>query len=574
LILSGGATAAALTAGAAFPLRCNGKFYPGAAIAGVPVGGLTREEARAAIQTRVDGFTRSAVTYVYQNRTWHFSADELGVSIDIDAAIEQAWAYGRDEGLTDRYEALLDRRNFAQPLITRVDSARLDAALADVAGDIHLEPVDATFGMAGTEITITPERTGRTLDVTAAREQTLKGMVDLEPITVMLRVSIDPAAVTAEDLEPSRAEAARLISGGVTLRYRDDTWEVDRDALARSIMIPADIVNARPELDPATLAIILQPIADELYRAPVNAEIGWNNGVYAVSESRAGRAIDVQALAERVIEAAGEDGDREVEIPAQKLVPEIDSENLDALGIVGLMAEGASSYAGSATERAINVEVSAEKVNHAVIPPGGSLSFLDAVGKISVDAGFVEGKIIADGWYASDIGGGVCQVSTTVYRAALLAGLPFAEWHPHGFRVGFYELDGWPAGMDAAIYQPNNDGEWALDLIVTNPTDAWILLQMTTADQVVTASLYGPDTGYQVELSDVELSNPTEPSAPLERKSADLPAGERQQTQQAQPGITATLVRRVMQDGELVSEDTFVSVYAPVADAFVVGTGS
>jgi vancomycin resistance protein YoaR len=238
------------------------------------------------------------------------------------------------------------------------------------------------------------------------------------------------------------------------------------------------------------------------------------------------------------------------------------------------MAEGASSYAGSATERAINVEVSAEKVNHAVIPPGGSLSFLDAVGKISVDAGFVEGKIIADGWYASDIGGGVCQVSTTVYRAALLAGLPFAEWHPHGFRVGFYELDGWPAGMDAAIYQPNNDGEWALDLIVTNPTDAWILLQMTTADQVVTASLYGPDTGYQVELSDVELSNPTEPSAPLERKSADLPAGERQQTQQAQPGITATLVRRVMQDGELVSEDTFVSVYAPVADAFVVGTGS
>jgi vancomycin resistance protein YoaR len=574
LILSGGATAAALTAGAAFPLRCNGKFYPGAAIADVPVGGLTREEARAAIQTRVDGFTRSAVTYVYQNRTWHFSADELGVSIDIDAAIEQAWAYGRDEGLTDRYEALLDRRNFAQPLITRVDSARLDAALADVAGDIHLEPVDATFGMAGTEITITPERTGRTLDVTAAREQTLKGMVDLEPITVMLRVSIDPAAVTAEDLEPSRAEAARLISGGVTLRYRDDTWEVDRDALARSIMIPADIVNARPELDPATLAIILQPIADELYRAPVNAEIGWNNGVYAVSESRAGRAIDVQALAERVIEAAGEDGDREVEIPAQKLVPEIDSENLDALGIVGLMAEGASSYAGSATERAINVEVSAEKVNHAVIPPGGSLSFLDAVGKISVDAGFVEGKIIADGWYASDIGGGVCQVSTTVYRAALLAGLPFAEWHPHGFRVGFYELDGWPAGMDAAIYQPNNDGEWALDLIVTNPTDAWILLQMTTADQVVTASLYGPDTGYQVELSDVELSNPTEPSAPLERKSADLPAGERQQTQQAQPGITATLVRRVMQDGELVSEDTFVSVYAPVADAFVVGTGS
>ena len=241
---------------------------------------------------------------------------------------------------------------------------------------------------------------------------------------------------------------------------------------------------------------------------------------------------------------------------------------------VELMADGSSSYAGSANERAINVEVSAEKVTHAVIPPGGTLSFLDAVGKISVDAGFVEGKIIADGWYASDIGGGVCQVSTTVYRAALLAGLPFSEWYPHAFRVSFYELDGWPAGMDAAIYQPNNEGEWELDLVINNPTDSWMLLQMTTRDQVVTASLYGPKTGYQVEISEPELSNVTQPPPPLERTSDEVPTGERRQTKQAQTGVTATLVRRVMKDGELVSEDTFVSVYAPVADAFVVGTGA
>jgi len=572
-LLSGGATTAAVAAGALFPLRCNGKFYPGAAIAGVPIGGLTRDEAQAALQERVDAFMRSAVTYVYQNQTWRFSAQELGISIDFDHALDLAWSYGREDGVTGRYEALLDRRELALPLITRVDTATFEAALQGIADELHLDPVDATFGMQGTDITITPERTGRTLNVTAAREATLSAMVDLQPITVMLRVTVDPVAITAADLEPSRAEAALLISGGVTLEYRDERWEVDRDALARSIVIPHDAVNARPVLDPGTLAIILQPIADALYRAPVNAEIGWNDGVYAISESRAGREIDLEKLAERVIEAAGQSDDRTVQIPARKLVPEIDSDNLDALGITGLLADGSSSYAGSASERAINVEVSAEKVTHTPIPPGGSFSFLSAVGTISVDAGFVEGKIIADGWYTSDIGGGVCQVSTTVYRAALLAGLPFTEWWPHAFRVAFYELDGWPAGMDAAIYQPNNEGEWALDLVFTNPTDSWMLLQMTTADQVATASLYGPDTGYQVELTDVELSNVTQPPPPLERTSAELPAGQRQQTQQPQTGVTATLVRRVRKDGELLREETFTSVYAPVAAAFVVGTG-
>jgi len=88
-----------------------------------------------------------------------------------------------------------------------------------------------------------------------------------------------------------------------------------------------------------------------------------------------------------------------------------------------------------------------------------------------------------------------------------------------------------------------------------------------------TASLYGPKTGYQVELANVEFSDPTDPPPPLERTSDTVPTGERRQTQQAQPGITATLVRRVIQDGELQSEDTFVSVYAPVAEAFVIGTG-
>ncbi|MCC6704317.1 MAG: VanW family protein, partial [Thermomicrobiales bacterium] len=510
MVLSG-AGALALVATSALPLRCNGKFYPGVVIAGVAIGGMTREEALIALEDRTGDFQQAAVTYVYEDRTWRFSASELGLTIDYEATLDEAWGHGREDGVTGRYEALLDRRSRTLAFVGRMNEDKLDSVLQEIAAELDLDPVDAVFTMDGTAIAISPEQTGRTLDVGVLRQLTVDGIGDLQPFTITLPVTVTAAAVTAADLEASRAEAARLVSRKVTLRYGDTRWTVDRDALARSIVVPRDTVNARPTLDPGTLVIILQSIADEIYRSPVNAEIGWNNGVQAITESREGRSVDLNQLAELVIEAAGKETGRIVQVPVDKIPPTIDSRNLDALGIAELMAEGSSSFAGSSEERAINVEVSAQKVDHALIPPGGTLSFLQTVGDISVDAGFVEGKIIADGWYASDIGGGVCQVSTTVFRAALLAGLPFAEWHPHSFRVSFYELDGWAAGLDAAIYQPNHEWEWPLDLVITNPTDSWILLQMTTQDQVVRASLYGPKTGYQVELANVEFSDPTDP---------------------------------------------------------------
>lgn len=562
-------------AAAALPMRSEGKFYPGVNIAGIDLSGLSQDDARTALNQRVAAFQQNAVTYVYQERSWSFTAEQIGVTVDIDGAIAAAWSHGRGDGLTGRYQALLDQSNRSIPLTASVNSETLNTALQTIATALNTEPVDATFGMDGTDITITPETTGRVLNTDQAHTDTLSALASLSPATVMLRVTVKPAEVTAADLEPSRNEAALLVSHKVTVRHGDTRWTIDRDALARAIVVPKDTVSGRPYLDPGTMVIIVQHIADSLNTPATNATIGWkNNAVYAISDSTPGLSVDVNALAQAVIEAAAKETDRNVPVPTTEVAPDIDSKQLDKLGIVTLMGEGASSFEGSSDARATNVQVAAEKVTQAVIPPGGSLSFLDAVGTISVDAGFVEGKIISGGWYVSDIGGGVCQVSTTVYRAALLAGLSFAEWHPHSLRVSFYELDGWPVGMDAAVFQPETpDAGITLDLIINNPTDSWILLQMSTDGAALHADLYGANTGYQVQISDPVISDETTPGPPLEKDDPDLPKGERQQTQQAQNGLTVTMTRTVTLDGDVISNDTFVSVYDPVSDAFLVGTG-
>ncbi len=574
-MLAGGAAVVAAGAAAALPMRSEGKFYPGVNIAGIDLSGLTQDEARTALSQRVDAFQKQAITYVYQDRSWSFTAEQIGVTVDIDGAIATAWAHGRGDGLTGRYQALLDQSSRSIPLTASVNSNTLDTALQTIATALNTEPVDATFGMDGTEITISPETTGRVLNTEQAHTDTLNTLNSLAPSTVMLRVMVKQAEVTAADLEPSRTEAALLVSHKVTVRHGDTRWTIDRDALARAIVVPKDTVSGRPYLDPGTMVIIVQHIADELNTPATNAQIGWkDNAVYAISDSTPGLSVDVNALAQAVIDAAAKETDRNVPVPASDVAPDIDSKNLDKLGIVTLMGEGASSFEGSSDARATNVQVAAEKVTQVVIPPGGSLSFLDAVGIISVDAGFVEGKIISGGWYVSDIGGGVCQVSTTVYRAALLAGLSFNEWHPHSMRVSFYELDGWPVGMDAAVFQPETpDAGITLDLIINNPTDSWILLQMSTDGATLHADLYGANTNYQVQISDPVISDETTPGPPLEKDDPDLPKGERQQTQQAQNGLTVTMTRTVTLDGDVVSNDTFVSVYDPVSDAFLVGTG-
>jgi vancomycin resistance protein YoaR len=217
------------------------------------------------------------------------------------------------------------------------------------------------------------------------------------------------------------------------------------------------------------------------------------------------------------------------------------------------------------------VAVAADHVSHTLIPPGGIFSFNDALGPISLDQGYVEGKIITGDWFADDLGGGVCQVSTTVYRAALLSGVPIEEWHPHSFRLGFYELDDWPPGLDAAIYQPNTPGEWELDLAFSNPTDSWMLLQMRIDADAVAADLYGDDTECHVELIGPVMGEPIAPPAPVERASADLPTGERRQIQVAQDGVRVDVTRRVRRGRELVRDATFVSDYQPQPEVWLVG---
>lgn len=574
-LLGAGALAiAALGAGGAWPAQCRGKFYPGSHVFGVDLGGLPRSEATARLRDQLASFEAAAVTYSWESNTWAASVTELGVTIEYNATLDAAWRHGRDDGVVGRYKVLLDRdhQGGTVSLTVVIDEGKLERYLTILERRMDRAARDARLVVEGTDVRVMAEEPGVRLDRDAAQRETLAGLRRATPVEVTLRGVPVPPSIAAADLQPARRTVATLLGADVTVTLAERSWTVSPDDLALALVMPDDPVLDRARIDPDALDEVLSPIAAEVNHPPQNATVAWDGGLYVIEEGYAGVDVDLERLGLEVTAAAATDA-RSVDLPVTFIPPTVDATNREALGITNHLASGSSSYAGSSAARATNVQVAAELISRTLIPPDGTFSFNEALGPISPDQGYVEGKVISGDWYASDLGGGVCQISTTVFRAALLAGLPFTEWHPHSFRLGFYELDGWPPGMDAAIYQPNTLDEQALDLVFTNPTDAWLLLQLRIDGEALTTDLYGVPTGYEVEISQPALGEPIPPPEPIERPSEALPTGSREQLQTAQPGVDVVMTRRVVKDGTVLIEDTFMSPYQPQAEMWLIGLG-
>lgn len=574
LMALGLAVLAPVSTGAAWPVRYRGRLYPGVAVLGLDLGGLARAEATTRLAERLAPFLQRPLTLRLDARTWSPSASDLGIRVDLAATLDQACRHGRDVGWLRRTMTLLHHDAVAGvPVVVQLDDAVLRGFLDRLDAEIARPPRDAHLVVNAAQAEIVPELAGRRLDYATVRAAVLATITELTSAEITLATQPVAPHVTGAQLDNVRAAVAAIVGAPVVITFGDQHWTVTPEELSEALVVPVALPGARPTLDRGILAARLAPIAEEINYPPRDATLAWDDGLYAASEGYAGVEVDLDTLITSVATAAVSE-ERVVELPLRYTPPTITGTNLDALGITELVATGSSSFVGSSEARARNVLVAAEHVSQALIPPGGTFSFNAALGPITPEQGYVEGKIIAGDWYASDLGGGVCQVSTTVFRAALFAGLPFIEWHPHTFRLGFYELDGWPPGMDAAIYQPNTPDETELDLVCTNPTGGWLLLQLRVAGETVTAALYGPPTGREVEVSAPQLGEPIPPPEPIERSSGDLPGGYREQVQIAQSGVEVVMTRRVVQEGILLAEDGFVSRYEPQADITLVGTVS
>jgi vancomycin resistance protein YoaR len=565
----------AATAAIAVPIATEGSFYPGTAVGSVDISQMTFDDALATLREHYAPFENTAVDFEFEEQRWNASLSQLGFEIDYESTLNNAYQHGRSGDVLDRYTGMLlspEVRSF--PVVYRKDEAALTAFLEQIGSEILGAARDARLYLSGTSVEILPNRDGRQLNIEQAITDTNNIIESAKRGTVALRAVSVVSQVTVEDLEPLREHAQTMISAPISIQDGSTTWTVGTDMLIDALVLPPEGEMTEPYLDTEVLSAGLQVIADEVYRAPQNAVLTWTTGLEVLESEVNGYQVNLEQLAEDIIATAAESSGRAVRLPLNELLADVRSDNLDDLGIVDFIAEGSSSFTGSSVERAENVRVSCDHVTHTLIPPGGVFSFNDALGPISLENGFVEGKIIQGDWVVSDIGGGACQASTTVFRAALYAGLPFEEWNYHNFRLAMYEIDGSPPGIDAAIYQPNNEWEWELDLKFTNPTENWMLVEMTTEGETAITRIYGTPQGWEVKVEVPYISDPIKPEGPLERENDKLKKGERKKTQNEAPGYKVQMIREIYEDGELINTREFWSEYSPQRETWEIGPGT
>lgn len=422
--------------------------------------------------------------------------------------------------------------------------------------------------------TVAPETTqvANNNEVTAAVSTTV---AKIDPVlsyanpvrTVVGNAIAVQVAANKEALAKLQEQLNTITAKPFTITYNDQSWKVPVDRLKKLVKIDKYAI----EIDRGGLADILKGWAKPLEKKPVDAQIMWSdkdNKVVARKPSVPGQKLDVEPTLDG-IKAAMLKGETQAPMLIVPDAPKVDSEQLDKLGIKEKISEGVSSFAGSDNNRAHNINTGADFIDNTLVPPRGIFSFNQAVGPITKERGFADGYAIVGDKTETDVGGGICQVSTTTFRAAFYAGFTINERHPHLYRVTWYESLGEAPGFDATIYQPGSDFRF------TNETDSWLLLSTYVyKNGTLKVVLYGTKPNWQVEMTpgSGKLINETAPPPPKYEVDQKLAPGTKKKVDSAHKGFD-TFIGRIVKgsDGQIVRQDKFNSHYVAWPDMYKVG---
>ncbi|MDO8621483.1 MAG: VanW family protein [Candidatus Levybacteria bacterium] len=321
------------------------------------------------------------------------------------------------------------------------------------------------------------------------------------------------------------------------------------------------------------LQSLLTPIANKMYVAPVDAVFNLQNGKVSVfTPSSDGQEIDIDAIKSELnsniqLVATGKIKSLIISIPVKILKPKITIDKINNLGIKELIGEGNSLFQHSIVNRVYNVTLAATRLNGILVAPNEVFSFNKALGDVSAFTGYQQAYVIENGRTVLGDGGGVCQVSTTLFRAVLNAGLPIIERHAHAYRVGYYEQDS-PPGIDATVYSPN------VDFKFKNDTDKYILIQTSINPDIeqLTFSLYGTTDGRSVTLTKPIVTNEVPPPPDVYQDDPTLPKGTIKQIDFSAWGANVSFARTVMKDNKEYLSDKFTSNFQAWRAIYLRGT--
>ncbi len=536
------------------------RIFTGVQVAGVPVGGMTRAAALLHLSRALRAYPVAPLQIAFEDRAWTLSSSQLHAQPELLAAVNTAYLIGRQgtlgAQLSAQWSALLGQQT-VEPALT-FDEGSLRYALSQIAADVRRPGrAEVTIG----DLTL-PSTPGVDVDVDASTRLLLARLQTGDRRSLPLQTF----TVAPPDTQNNLAENGTVSAPALPFVVRDEASGLvfALDPSTQQRLLPN---GTGGRVNEAALRELAERWAAQIYIPAQDARLRFDDNTgrpVVIQPSIAGRQLNVEATI-TALQNALTSGQSQAQLAMELVAPTVDSNRMDEMGIRELVANGTTYFAGSSRDRIRNIEVAAEKFEGIVIPPNAIFSFNSIVQDVSAANGFEDSLIIWGDRTAVGVGGGVCQVSTTAFRAAFLGGFPIVERYNHGYVVSWY---GEP-GMDATIYTPS------VDLKFRNDTSAFLLVQpvVDSINGTISFLYYGTKPDRQVTVGAPVISDVVEAGEPVYQVDESLTLGQIKQVETAKKGLTVTVERTIVENGAS-RVDKIVSLYQPWSAVFLVGPGT
>ena len=513
----------------------------GTRVGGVVVGGMTHEEARATLQTAIDRQSRLPVTVEGPGRTsFTIAPRTAGLAADADASIRGLIGFTLDPTALWRH---VSGHGEDVPLVTTSDRARLEAAVAQGAETLERAPREGSLRITGSRVAYVAPVTGRAVDTAATARAVLEAWPRSARVQAVVRTR-EPEVPAAAFETMRRVLADKVVAGPVTVQAGAATFDVPVASLAPAVTFTAADGRVTQRIDPKRVVDAVVAVARDrgVAKDARDAKVVLDQGGFGVEPAVAGRALKGDAIVPAVL-AAWQSRTRRAVVPLVTTRPTVSTEQARASIPKGLISSFTTHFPDNPV-RTNNLRVATARLNGTYVPRGGTLSLNALLGQRTPEKGYKKAQVIYDGRLTYDYGGGISQVSTTLFNAAFFAGVRIDEHLPHSFYISRY-----PVGREATISWPDLDNRW------TNTTDGGILIKAWLSGNDITVQFFGVKT-YDVESITGPRRNVVEPRTINDDSPTCVP-------QSPSDGFDITVTRVIRQKGAVVRRETYNTHYIP-----------
>ena len=556
------------------------KILPHTFISTMDVSSITQDAAAERLHERFGVLYDGGIILAIENNEEIIDPINIDLLLPSNILAQSAWSFGREGGWYEQLWERLIAPFYSKRLSVKVEFSeeKLKSEIGALASLYDVLPQDVRYDIEGLEVGILYDtKLGKYLDRAKAQDTILTHVKNFDENVVELSLEIDLPKADPALADEAKKYAEQIIASPLTLVYGDWRFTLRREKIASWVISRYDGVRLMPDFDERLVSDYVVELADKVDITTQNSKVIEKDGkVVDFIAPRHGRTLlqddTVGLITETLFERVrGEKITKKISLPVLVKKPESEG-TASELGIIELIGKATTPFYGSPKNRVHNITNGVRFLTGVLVSPGEVFSTVGTLGQIDNTTGYLPELVIKGDETIPEFGGGLCQVSTTLFRSVLNAGLPVVSRRNHSYRVPYYERDGEGnfigPGLDATIYSP-----WP-DFKFKNDTENHILVQGYVDGFEATFELYGTGDGRKSFVDGPHTLTEEPPGDPIYIETEDLPKGETKKIDTAHPGGTAVATYTIEYADGTIDEQEFKSIYRKWPAKYLIGTAT